>query len=72
MTNLNIKVPDAPFQSLLVRVEEYVETIPANCATPVEDLYGLTVLVARDDHFGSKRISSVSSHKAVALGDFVA
>ena len=72
MANFNIKVSNTPFQSLLVRVEEYVKTISANNATSVENFYDLTVLVAGDNHFGSKWVYLISSYKAVALGYFVA
>ena len=72
ITNFNIKVSNTPFQSLLVRVEEYVKAISANNATSVENFYALTALVARDNHFGSKWIHLISGYKAVALGYFVA
>ena len=72
MTNFNIKVSNTPFQSLLVRVEEYVKAISANNATSVENFYGLTALVARDNHFGSKWVHLISGYKAVTLGYFMA
>ncbi len=72
ITNFNIKVSNTPFQSFLVRVEEYVKTISANNATSVDNFYGLIALVARDNHFGSKWVYLISSYKAVALGYFVA
>jgi len=72
MANFNIKVSNTPFQSLLVRVEEYVKTISANSATSIENFYGLIVFVARDNHLSSKWVYLISSYKAVALGYFVA
>ena len=72
ITNFDIKVSNTPFQSLLVSVEEYVKTISTNSATSVENFYGLAVLVARDNHFGSKWVHLISGYKAVVLGHFVA
>ena len=72
MTNFNIKVSNAPFQSLLMGVEEYVKAITANSAASVENFYGFAVLVAGDGHCGSKRVSLISGYETVALGYFVA
>ena len=72
MMDFNINISNAPFEGFLMCVKEYVEVISANDAASVENFYDLTILVAGDDHFVSKRVYLISGYKAVALGYFMA
>lgn len=66
VTDYNIEIFNTPFQGLLMSVEKYIEASSLNDATPVENLYRVTVLVARNNHFGSKWVTLISSYKEVA------
>ena len=62
-----VEIFDTPVQRFLMRVEKYVEASSMDGATPVENLYRLSVSVAGNNHFGPKRVGPVGSYEAVAL-----
>ena len=66
-----VEVPNAPFQGLLVGGEEDVEPISLDGTTPVENFYGLSVIIAGDDHLSSEGVSFVGRHEDVAWLYFV-
>jgi hypothetical protein len=61
-----VEVPDAPFEGLLVGVEEDVEPVSLDGAAPVENFYGLSIIIAGDNHFCSEGISFVGRHEDIA------
>ena len=63
---INLKVLNAPFQGFLMSGEEHVEAVSFDGAASVENLYGLAVAIAGDEHFGTEMISSVCCHKGIA------
>ncbi len=66
-----VEVPNTPFQGLLVGGEEDVEPVSPDGAAPVENFYGLSIVIAGDDHFSSKGVSIVGRHEDVAWLYFV-
>ena len=67
----NVEVPNTPFQGLLVGGEEDVEPVSLDGAAPVEDFYGLSVVIAGNDHFSSEGVSFVGRDEYVAWLYFV-
>ncbi len=66
-----VEVPNAPFQGLLVGGEEDVEPVSTDGATPVENFYGLSIVIAGDGHFSSEGVSFVGRHEDIAWLYFV-
>ncbi len=62
----NFEVSNAPFQGLFVRAEEHVEPVSFDGAASIENLHGLVVAIAGDEHFSTEKISSVCRHKGIA------
>jgi hypothetical protein len=67
----DVEVLNAPFKGLFVGVEEYIEPISADDTAPVEHFYGLSILVAGDDHFSPEGVFSVSCHEGITRTYFV-
>ena len=61
-----IEVSDAPFQGILVGVEEDIEPVSPNGTAPVENFHGLSIIIAGDNHFCSEGVSLVGSHEDIA------
>ena len=61
-----VEVPDAPFEGHLVGVEEDVEPVSSDGTAPVENSYGLSIIIAGDNHFSSKGVSFVGRHEDIA------
>ena len=64
-------VPDAPFQGLLVGAEENVKPVSLDGTAPVENFYGLSIIIAGDNHFSSEGVSFVGRHEDIARLYFV-
>jgi len=60
-----IEVSDAPFQGLLVGVEEDVKAVSPDGAAPVENFYGLSIIIAGNNHFSSEGVSFVGRHEDI-------
>ena len=63
--HFDVEVLNAPFQGLLVGVEEYVEPVSTNGAAPIEDFYGLFIFVAGDEHFSAEGVLFVGRHEGI-------
>jgi hypothetical protein len=46
-------------------VEEYIEAVSGNGATPVEDLYRSRIIIAGDNHFRTEGVHSVGCDKGI-------
>jgi len=68
---LNVKIPNAPFQGLLMSGEKHVEPISFDGAAPVENFYWLAFAIAGDEHFSAEGVSSICRHKGIARLYFV-
>ena len=60
------QVFNAPFPGLSVRVKENVQPIAADGIAPVQHFNRLGIVIARHNHFGSKRIPSVGRDECVS------
>ncbi len=70
-TDFNVYIPDAPFESFLVGVEKSVDSVAFNGSASVENLYGFSVAVTLDNHFGAEVVPLVGCYKDVAGLDFM-
>ncbi len=66
-----VEVPNAPFQGLLVGGEEDIQPVFPDGAAPVENFYGLSIVIAGDEHFSAKGVSFVGRDEDVAWLYFV-
>jgi len=55
-----------------MRMKKNIEAICLDGAAPVEDLYGLVIIVALDDHFGAEGVLFICGHECVTGLDIVA
>jgi len=69
--DFNVDIPDAPFESFLMCVEERIDSIAFNCSASVEDLHGLTIAVTVNDHFGTEVVPLVGCYEDIARLDFM-
>jgi hypothetical protein len=70
--HFDVKVLNAPFQGLLMRLEEYVEPVSTDGASSVEDFYGLSLVVAGDEHFSAEGVLFVGRHEGITRPYYVA
>jgi len=54
-----------------VGAEENVEPVSVDGTTSVEDFYGLSVVVAGDEHFSAKAAFFVGRHEGITTAYFV-
>ena len=71
VTYINLKVFNAPFQGLLMSGEKHVQPVSFDGTASVENLYRPAVVIAGDEHFSAKRVSSICRHKGIAGPYFV-
>lgn len=68
----DFEIFNAPFSGGFVRIEEYVEAFATYDPAPVEDFYGLAIIVAGNNHFCSEGVHFVGGNKDVFASYLVA
>ena len=66
--DLDIEIADAPPQCGLVRVEEQIQALARDDASPILDEDGPAIVVTRHDHLRAERVLLVRGDKGVARG----